>query len=398
MRRKRWASVAVAAGTLSAVAALPATTAHAAAQTLTIQVGGDTSVSGLALEGMRIFAPPDMTVHKGDTITFAFAGFHTATLIPANQGAEDWRQDNASGVTGDYSLVVPDADDGPSTFMFNNKVFFPTDPTCGTTAAPCAWDGKSVLNSGVGVAIGTPSFSVTVNDNPGDSFWVLCLVHSMMETRIKVVPDSQTTTTQAQIDAYKAQTSAADKEAAAAMVPMLEKQSSHKDSSGKTVWDAYAGFDGNGWALDAMFPAKLHITKGQTVRWHFSQLLGNLHTVTFPRSAAKTYANVDFGGQNVKCEGANGAPDTAPDAPPPAFCSSGPQNFEAEIRGAALLPTSSHTYNGTGYRSSGVMGPGGLGTAPYDLTFTKVKNRHGGWSYACNVHGTMMTGHVYVKP
>jgi plastocyanin len=389
----------LAGATLSAltVTVLPGT-ASAAAQTLTVQVGGDSAVGNVGFEGMRFLAPPTMTVHKGDTITFNFAGFHTATLIPANTGAEDWRQDNASGVTGKYSLVVPDTDDGPTTFMFNNAVFFPTDPTCGTATSPCAWDGKSVLNSGVGVAIGAPSFSVTVNATPGDSFWVLCLVHTMMQTRIKVVPDSDTATTQAQIDAYKTQTLAADQEAAAAMIPMLQNPSSHKDANGNTVWDAYAGFDGDGWSLDAMFPTKLHITRGQTVRWHFTQLLGNLHTVTFPRSAAKTYSEVDFGGTNVKCEGANGGPDTAPTQATPPFCSTGLQDFEAEIRGAALLPMGTHKYDGTGYHSSGAMGPGGLGTAPYDLKFTKVSPKHShGWTYACNIHGTMMTGHVYVK-
>ena len=38
------------------------------------------------------------------------------------------------------------------------------------------------------------------------------------------------------------------------------------------------------------------------VRWHFAQLLGNVHTVTFPRSTAIALANKDFAGQNVVCE------------------------------------------------------------------------------------------------
>ena len=99
----------------------------------------------------------------------------------------------------------------------------------------------------------------------------------------------------------------------------------------------------------------------------------------------------------MHCEGANGGPDTAPDAPPPTFCSSGPQNFEAEVRGAAALRMGSGKYNGTGYHSSGVEGMEAGTVAPYDLKFTKVKTKHGGWKYACVVHGSMMTGHVYVK-
>lgn len=399
VRTKRWTSIAVAVGTIAGVAALPATTAQAAATAYNIQVGGDAGVAGVGFEGMRFLAPGPLMVHKGDTITFTIAGFHTATLLPAGQGADDWVQNNATGPAGPtstYSPIVLDADDAtnPPTLMFNNNVAFPSDPTCGTATAPCDYTGKDVVNSGLPQTSNT--FTVTVDAQPGDSFWVVCLIHSMMRLRVDVVADATAATTQTAIDSYKSQTLAADHEEAAALVPKLQQQTSHKTSSG-TVVDAYAGYDGDGWGLDAMFPTKIHIKKGQTVRWHFAQLTHNIHSVTFPRSTANTYATVDYGGQNVHCEGANGGPDTAPDAPPPTFCSSGPQNFEAEVRGAAALRMGSGKYNGTGYHSSGVEGMEAGTVAPYDLKFTKVKTKHGGWKYACVVHGSMMTGHVYVK-
>src|SRR5947209_4151011 len=146
MHARRWASAGLAAVTAVAMSLVPST-AHAAATTLSIQVGGDSTVSGVAFEGMRFGAPSNMTVHKGDTIVFDFRGFHTATLIPAGVGADDWRMDN-TGPGGPFSLIQPDSDDSPAGFVFNNAALFPSNPSCGTTSKPCAYDGKSVVNSG----------------------------------------------------------------------------------------------------------------------------------------------------------------------------------------------------------------------------------------------------------
>ena len=207
----------------------------------------------------------------------------TLTLIPAGVGAEDWRMDN-TGPGGGFGLINPDSDDSPAGFVFNNQVLFPSDPSCGASSNPCAYDGSKVVNSGV--PISSTSFAVTINANPGTSFWVLCLIHSMMETRITVVANNATTTTQSDINNYLSSTLSTDRGEAKALIPKLEKQTRHKIAAHRYVWDAYAGFDGDGWGLDAMFPKTLHIKQGQVVRWHFSQLQGNVHTVTFPRRRA----------------------------------------------------------------------------------------------------------------
>ena len=366
-------------------------TAHAAAATLSVQVGGDSAVSGVAFEGMRFGMPGNMTVHKGDTIVFNFDGFHTATLIPAGVGAEDWRMDN-TGPGGQFSLITPDSDDSPAGFLFNTAALFPSDPSCGTSSNPCAYNGNSVVNSGA--PLNSTSFAVTINANPGTSFWVLCLIHSMMESRISVVADSVTTTTQAQINSYLSNTLASDHAEAKALLPKLRQQTRHKIGPHRYVWDAYAGFDGDGWGLNGMFPSTLHVKLGQTVRWHFSQLQGNVHTVTFPRRRAINFSNKDFGGQLIACEGSSG--DTAPDAAPPTFCSSGPQNIEVQLRAIAVAPQGGHRYYGTGLFSSGVRGPDGPTTHFYDLTFKKRSSKTG-WLYACAIHGSMMPGAVVVS-
>jgi plastocyanin len=145
-----------------------------------------------------------------------------------------------------------------------------------------------------------------------------------------------------------------------------------------------------------MFPTTLRINKGDRVRWHFAQLLGNVHTVTFPRSTAISLADKDFAGQNVVCE--NPAGDTPPDAAPPVFCATGAQNAEFHIRALGVLPQGGGKFFGTktGLRSSGVRGPDGLSTASYDLKFTKVSPTKG-FRYACAIHGAMMSGTVVVQ-
>ena len=389
MRNKRWASLAVAAGTLAGVAALPATTAQAAATAYTVQVGGDTEVSGHIFEGMRFLAPPTFAVHKGDTITFAMAGFHTATLLPdTEQNPDAWRAQHQAGLTNDYSLVIPDGDDGPTQFQINNAVALPSSGTCGTPTAACDYDGKSVVNSGAF----SESFTVTINDAPGSSIWVICLIHPDMQMHIQVVPDATAATPQTEVDGYKTSTLADDHESAAALIPKLEKPTHHKTASGKVVWDAYAGFDQDGYGLDSMFPHNLHIKKGQTVRWHFSQLMGNIHTVTFPKKQAKAL-NAAFGAPVCEAD----PTDAPPSSPAPPFCTD-PTTLELHVPAAALLPGGNHKYAGSasGLTTSGVEGVGAPSMAPFDVKFTKTSSRKG-FKYACIIHGGMMDGVVFVS-
>jgi plastocyanin len=390
MRINRWAGIVAASGTVLAVASLPAP-AQAAAQTLAVQAGANAVVKGVGFEGMRFLAPPTLTVHKGDTLSFQFKGLDTATFLPVGQSPDEWAAENIEAPGAPYSLIVPDSDDASGAFEFSPADAFPSDPSCGTASAPCTYDGKSVVNSGLSLA--SPTFDVTVNANPGDVFWVLSFVHVGMDMRVQVVDDGTASTTQDAINSYAASRLVQDREAAAALIPKLQQPTRHK-SGGTRVWDAYAGFDQPGWALDAMFPSALHIHKGDTVRWHFDQITGNVHTVTFPRKQALAL-NVQF--PTFMCEGT--PQDSPPDAPPPAFCSSGPQNLELELPAQTLLPVGNHRYAGTssGLHSSGAEGAGTPTNAPYDLTFTHASHKKG-FRYACIIHGGMMSGTVIVKP
>ncbi len=68
------------------------------------------------------------------------------------------------------------------------------------------------------------------------------------------------------------------------------------------------------------------------------------------------------------------------------------------MRAIGVLPQGGHKFFGTrtGLRSSGVRGPDGLATAPYDLRFMRLSPKKG-FRYACTIHGAMMTGTVIVR-
>ncbi|HEY3248139.1 MAG TPA: plastocyanin/azurin family copper-binding protein [bacterium] len=128
-----------------------------------------------------------------------------------------------------------------------------------------------------------------------------------------------------------------------------------------TTWTAYVGGLSKDHAVNAnaFFPRTLEISVGDTVTWKFLYF----HTVTF----------------------LSGAP-----FPPFEI----PQGNKMYFNPKAFFPVGGKTYDGTGYRNSGVppLDP----KAPpfsYSLTFTKT----GTYEYVCTVHGPLMSARIVVK-
>ena len=360
---------------------------------LKVRVGGFLGGSGAPADGMR-FNGGNLKVHDGTTIRFILRGFHTATLMPANVDGDVWAAQNAGGIDKPFSLASSDPDD--SAYKFNNQAIFPSDPTCGTATNPCSYDGSAVVNSGA--FVDSPRFSVTIDGSLGDVIHVICLIHPEMRMRIEVVAGGDPETTQEQIDARAERQRAGDTEAAAALHNKLSKrQSKHVDKNGKVVWDAFAGFDGPGFALLANYPHKLRIRKGQRVRWHSSGLTYEDHTVTFPFDKGRDISNSE-GGQPV-CDpdgDAGPGPDTPPELEGPPFCND-PSQFEFDVsaRFAERRGDRRHALND--FDSSGIFGNLDVGRAPYTLRFTQTTS-NAGLRYLCMIHGSFMDGRVVVKP
>jgi plastocyanin len=382
---------------------LPMAPTSAAVAPLSVQVGAPLfempEAAGAPADGDRFYAPA-LDVHAGDTVTFAFAGFHTATLLPANTNADTFVQDETSGVDGAYSFIIPDPDDGGTAdqplLKANPAIVAPTiggvPVTCGTDTNPCS-AGSAVVNSGLPFAE-PAAFSVTANAAVGQTVSVLCLIHTAMRLDINVVASTATTTTQAEIDTYLDTTSASDAtKAGKKHQKLLNGQTGTQLSDGSTMWDAYAGFDGPGYGLLAMYPAVLDIKKGDSVRWQFDKLRFEDHTVTMPFADAKDVAKNTFV-PYCDLDGAGSDPRVAPDLPPPAFCGAG--ELEFSIPTEMAYQQGNGTFKGSDYENSGAVGANfDAGVAPFDVKFAAVSPNKG-FKYMCLIHGGFMHGFVKV--
>jgi plastocyanin len=352
---------------------------------------------------MRFYAPT-LDVAAGDKIEFHLDSFHTTTLLPANVDEASWVEDHAGGFTKDYSFVTVDPDDtaidpGASgakpSLKANNQALFPSNPLCGTSGSPCDYTGTAVVNSGAPQGPGPATFTATIDAAPGDTVWVICLVHPHMRLRINVVASQGSETSQAAIDAYRTQKMKADAEQANALNQKLNSmQTKHRLPSGKVVWDAYAGYDTHSLSLDGMYPKKLVIRKGQTVRWHYPDVYED-HTVTMPKSKALKLENEFF---SLVCDpdgDAGPGPDTqSPPGPP---CGGDFSKIELDLPSRDSFGHGDGVYKaGTDWENSGVRGASISPTqTPYDLKFAKASTTKG-FKYMCLIHGGFMSGKVVV--
>lgn len=389
--------VALAAGVLSV-----GPTASAGHAALEIQVGG--FLNGAPAESMRFHAPETITVHSGDRITFDFQGFHTATMLPAGVGGDDWLHDNAHG-SGPYTFSKADPDDGAGEYKDNfPAIVSPTDPNCGTgDHAPCSFTGDDVLNSGAPFELGH-TFTAIVNAPPGSTFWVVCLVHHHMRFRVKVVDDPASATPQTTIDQTRSQNVARDTDwALATHEKFSKKRTSHRTASGKRVWDAWAGVDSRYVSLYDFYPHKLTIRKGDTVRWRFDHLVMEDHTVSMP--VPRMFNELRFDEPMCDPDGDQG---TAPDTPATFDEQTGqpicPEGSEVEIDVSHEFwgGAGNGTFKGGGdVEHSGIRGtqaraitPPAAGEDSYDVKFTDRTGKRG-TLYVCFLHP--MEGRVRVK-
>lgn len=409
--RKRASSL-VAAGLVAASALVPNGTAAANhAGNLTIQVAA--GLDGVPGESLRFLAPYTIRVHRGDTVTFDLRNGHSAGLLPDDVSAQDWLDENWYSATGQYSPVV--ADDEAGELIDNFPIIdAPSDQTCGNQGEPaCEYDGRSFVYSGS--VFGQPpppdgeeppatfTFATTIDAQPGTRIWVVNLVFPGERMKIQVVNNNEPATTQAEIDTARAQQLAADQEWASAMhAKMKNKRSSHVAQDGTRVWDAWAGIDNEHASLNQFYPRNLKVKKGQRIRWHFSQNINQIHTVSMPFPAIFNQPFEFFG--TFECDSPT-APDTA--APPPEneqqepTCPEG-TTLEFEF-GPFLTGSGNGTWSGAeDVEHSGFRGADLQHVSPplhYKDPFTVKMNKKTGkqpMQYVCAIHDTMF-GNVFVE-
>jgi plastocyanin len=179
-------SMALATAGLGVAAAIPA---YAAAQTWDVRIGAGNEFD----TGLNRFYPSDIAIHRGDTVSFAWGGFHTITFNP-----------------------------GPNRSLFD---FF---GPAGYSPGPLDSPNKFVS----GLPFGPPGvqpapFNVLV-DVPAGTYHFQCMIHQFMHGSI-TVKEGPLPRTNDQNTALAAAQIAADNNRATALDARLTRNASHTD-------------------------------------------------------------------------------------------------------------------------------------------------------------------------
>jgi len=319
------------------------------------------------------YFPRQMTVHTGDTVTFARAANplepHTITLLPANTRLTD----TALGKLFPPSVGNPAPDPnakGSLQVDFNPDVL----ANCGTSVyypgtGPCNYNGKSVINSGVmfppppALAAHPPVFSVRMNVAPG-TYRYFCLVHGpRMSGIIRVVAPKVALPSTASLQAQ----ANSQYQAAASNTLNYEShlQTVITSQGGHLVYHVRTGDHYGRVAIDEFIPRSVNPKAGDTVVW-----APGFHTVTFP-------ANTGTRAFSFGCNSATH------DAPFRGFA--GCADLKLVVNPHAFFPSRppGMPYTG-GFSSSGVL------VIPRPHPWLMSFPRAGTFSYLCLLHPGMI--------
>jgi hypothetical protein len=406
--RVRSLSAALAVGLVAALFSAGPASAQA---TLTVHAGGgfgqDEPAGTARMMAPEVDGVATIQIHSNDVIHFV----GTPLLLPQGQEPIGWYDENGRALDSPWGNVQSDPDgdgqgiDAPN--KFNLRPFSSTLDNCGDSESnPCSFDGSNsdpvagVMNPGDEV----DGYYVKITASPNDTIYATTLpavTHTFL--KIEVVPNGQDGTTQQQIDDAKKTLLAKEKSKYNHLVNKLSKPTFTREGSHR-VYDAYAGYDTATIRILKMMPEKLHIRKGDTVRWHF-HLVGEPHTATFP---FKKGENVSNNGFVPECDpdGQDGdGPDTEADlsgqGPP---C---PEGSELEFdvtrsltaqSGDGTFPGGSKSFESSGVRGGNIPSGEGLagGTGAWPLRFPKTSSDKGN-RYLCGIHGRFMSGWVIVE-
>lgn len=398
-------------------AALPTLEARAQA-VYEVEVGRFFDDSDHTRESMR-FLPGVMRVHQGDVVRFVTGGFHSVSLLPAGQDVDEWVAGNAGGLGRNWSVFVPDPDEGATAIKANLRVLQPSHACGWPGQEACEYFGdgsgvEDVLHSGValfpspngGTETKQLSFSVAVQADPGTQVDVLDLLHPAMRMRIEVVEADEAASDPGELAAEADRLVAADAATARRLHKKYVSLRTQKTFGGKKHWMAWAGVETPTVALRRMYPSTLTVKKGDRVRWSFTENVFAAHTVTFPATRGRALGNAfpqiacDPDGDVVADEETAALPDEAPSSTVAPYCED-PTQLELDLPDGIALPAGNGAVSGPkDFESSGVRGAGLAESADaYSLRFTRTSPKQG-FRYLDVIHEIAhapMSGRVIVR-
>ena len=165
---------------LMAGGAVPA----AAASVPTITADMPAAVPAGHLWSFDDYFPRTLVVSTGTTIQLADEGFHTFTLLPHSVSVrQDLRHNGVGQNDGDDTTLNPN---GTTHANFNVLGLLPSPAGCGSTADPCAFDGKSIVSEGDPLGAPSGPVSIKVSAKPG-LYTFHCRIHPDMVGHLLVV-------------------------------------------------------------------------------------------------------------------------------------------------------------------------------------------------------------------
>jgi plastocyanin len=324
--------VGFAAGIFSTLAPIQAQEMEA--ETYTVLAGADAPYNSTVLA----FAPQSLQVHRGDTVTWAFGGFHNihfeSELAPL--------------------IIAPEVDGQPLP-QVNPAIAFPTIENGAT------FQGGDV-NSGIPLDPTAPmfTFSLIMDVEPGD-YSYFCDIHPGMSGSISVVDSSVEIPSpeEAMVTAVAESATNAGAVAQAAFATAMQPAQMGDDGA----LQISAGLQVGAAHSLSFFPAVAVIDPGQSVTWTIPVDSREPHTVTAPAPPPGSEFNI-----------------IPQDAGPPIIALS-ETTFPAQENGAAI--------GAEGSFNTGFMMPG----QSFTLTFTEP----GVYQYVCMIH-VGMNGTIVVMP
>jgi plastocyanin len=367
-----------------------------AATTYEVQAG--TALEGKAPAEWMDFLPGELYVHTDDTIHFTSNSVHTATLLPAGEEPDQWLAANAVTGTDDfYAVPASDSDEGSNMYKATAAVGVKSRFDCGSTGQPscrfsgsglsAGWRGDGVLNSGAPIAAPL-DFSVTITASAGATIYALCLFHpARMRLPISVVAASEPATDPAIADAIVTETLAdATADAAALHKSFVNRKVRRPAPGGGFEWDAWAGLERGPLTMLAMYPSRLNLKLGDSVRWHFNSIVAESHSVSGPLETALGVAN-QF--PTLQCDldtdfGPRGDIDPLP---PPVFCPGWLYQLELDWPEGMFPPSGDGNFEND-WETSGVRGSVTKDTDDYALAFPRPTGAAGA-TFICLIHPQM---------
>ena len=337
-------------------------------------------------EYVHYFPESNVDVPQGGVVLFNWNtasqnGLHSVTLVPNGM--------SAAQVRAAYPVATSDSDSGEHDVVQPASSNNPTSFACSTPdhQVPCAFDGQSVLSSGVAPATSGAVFAVQLAPTiaPG-TYTYVCLIHHNMSGTINVVPAGTPATDPATVAArahaeYVQLTGEAYQAEAAAQRPV-----GTTNPDGSHTWTVHAGVTADDVELLEFLPQSLPIRAGDRVHYQVDSQ-NEIHTVTFPLSDA-AFSAVPFGAG--QCERADGSDtDAAPANGPPELGCPDPSSFEQPYilpgQGEQQRIASENTLGSSGLLSTVPEFTANGAAASHDYSFPA----NGTYYYQCLVHPGM---------